>query len=111
MLNPDYSKRGYLLPEGCKDLIDVINLQKSTKRQSPWQAAPLSTELTRVAGDIVVREGISLGEFAALLGQKPFKIIADLMEMEVFASLQQVLGFETMRKVARKYGYDAKRPE
>jgi HSP20 family molecular chaperone IbpA len=23
-MNFDYSKRGYLLPEGCKDLIDVI---------------------------------------------------------------------------------------
>src|SRR5258707_1071346 len=25
-MNYDYCKRGYLLPEGCKDLIDVLNL-------------------------------------------------------------------------------------
>jgi translation initiation factor IF-2 len=62
-----------------------------------------------VTGAIVVREGISVGEFAVLLGQKPFKIIADLMEIGVFASLKQVVNFETMRRLARKYGCEAKR--
>src|ERR1035441_7635392 len=109
MLGADYSKRGYLLPKGCKDLIDVLNLQKSAKLQWPWQVAQPSTELPPVAGAIVVREGISVGEFAALLGQKPFNIIADLMELGVFASLKQVVDFETMRRLARKYGYEAKR--
>jgi len=109
MLSADYSKRGYLLPKGCKDLIDVINLQKSAKLQWPWQVAQSSTESPPVTGAIVVREGISVGEFAALLGQKPFKIIADLMELGIFASLKQVVDFETMRRLARKYGYEAKR--
>jgi len=29
-MNFDYSKRGYLLPKGCKDLIDVLNQQAPT---------------------------------------------------------------------------------
>jgi len=33
MMSPDYSKGDYLLPNGCKDLIDVINLQKLEKLQ------------------------------------------------------------------------------
>jgi DNA-directed RNA polymerase specialized sigma24 family protein len=30
-LNPDYSKRDFLLPPGCKDLIDVLQLGKNAK--------------------------------------------------------------------------------
>jgi hypothetical protein len=32
------------------------------------------------------------------------------MGLGIFATMQQVVDFETMSKVARKYGYDAKRP-
>jgi DNA-directed RNA polymerase specialized sigma24 family protein len=30
-LNPDYSKRDFLLPPGCKDLIDVLQQGKNAK--------------------------------------------------------------------------------
>ena len=36
----DYTKRSYLLPEGCKDLIDVLKLKhKLTERKSLLDAA------------------------------------------------------------------------
>ena len=124
MMSPDYSKRGYLLPKGCKDLIDLIHLQQSEKRRlaagSPyisklplmvqWQAGQPSSELPPITAEILISEGTSVGELAALLGQKPFKIIADLMDLGIFASLTQLVGFGAMRKVARKYGYAARRP-
>lgn len=34
----DYSKRGYLLPDGCKDLMDVIHLDGDN---SPTDASPI----------------------------------------------------------------------
>jgi len=107
MMSPDYSKRGYLLPKGCKDLIDVIKLQQAQQPQAHCQP---SNPVPAIAGDLLVREQTSVGELAALLGQKPFKFIADLMEIGVFASVKQTLDFKTISKVARKYGYTAKRP-
>ena len=110
MMSSDYSKRDYLLPKGCKDLIDVINLQKSQKQELKWQAGESFNQLPPITGEILLPEGTSVAEFAALLGQKPFKIVADLMGLGIFANVKQLVDFEAMRKVARKYGYLVKRP-
>ncbi len=133
MLSPDYNKRGYLLPKGCKDLIDVINLQRAKARPAcTWpvrakdaemsqadiealQAAiegdlkASSTQAPKITGEILVSETTTVAELAALLGEKPFKIIADLMELGTFANLNQPLSFQTVCQVVRKYGYTAKR--
>ena len=86
-------KRGYLLPEGCKDLIDVL------------KPSIASTDC-RV---MIVAAQMTVSELATALAQKPFRIIADLMEIGVFASVKQELDFETISRVARKYGFTAKR--
>ncbi len=61
-----------------------------------------------IIGEIIVSGSTSVAELARLLGQKPFKIIADLMEIGVFANVNHLLNFETVCRVARKYGYAAK---
>jgi len=43
------------------------------------------------------------------LREKPFRIIADLMETGVFANLNHELSFEAIAKVARRHGYTARR--
>ena len=100
-MNPDYSKRDYLLPKGCKDLIDVLKLEKQ-KKPTAWQLPPIT-------GKVLVSGKTSVRELAALLDQKPFKIIADLMGLGVFANVNQPLHFETASEVLKKYGYTAKR--
>ncbi len=89
-------ERGYLLPNGCKDLIDAIKLQE--KQQPP-----------AIKGDLLVSEHSTPRELADLLGQKPFKIIADALDLGIFATVNQSLGFEAISQIARKYGYIAKR--
>src|SRR5215475_9741818 len=98
MFSPDYTKRHYLLPKGCKDLIDVINLHKA-KPPFPWHTTKsLQTELETsledassllppITGEILVSQPITVGELAKLLSQKPFMIIADLMMLGVFATV------------------------
>lgn len=81
MIGPDYNKRGYLLPKGCKDLADALVINVTTDT--------------------------TVSELAALLGQKPAKLIADLFQLGVFATAQATLAFEIISKVARKYGYEA----
>ncbi len=39
-MNNDYSKRGYLLPEGFKDLIDVLKLKGKTHHRHQTTAQP-----------------------------------------------------------------------
>ena len=52
---------------------------------------------------------MTVRELAEALKQKPFKIIADLMELGTFANVDQEVSFKVIAKVAQKYGYIAKR--
>ncbi len=105
MIGPDYRKRGYLLPEGCKDLIDAIKLQAATAGKAPLPPGQPGSR----ARELVVHEPISVRELAKLLGQAPFQIVGDLMQFGVFANVNQHLAFEVVAKVARKYGYRARK--
>ncbi len=110
MLNFEHFERGYLLPKGCKDLIDVINLQEKLQKEiflRPATAPPSQPPVMK--GDLLVSDHTTVRELAVLLGQKPFKIIADLMELGVFANVNQPLDFEAISQVASRYGYVAKR--
>jgi hypothetical protein len=108
-MNDDYSKRDYLLPEGCKDLIDVL---KPKVQHSEQQAPEVRTEaLPPIVGEITVAGPTTVVELAERLRVKPFKIIADLMQFGVFATPRQPIRFETIAQVARKYGYVAKLAE
>jgi hypothetical protein len=110
-MSPDYSKRSYLLPKGCKDLIDVIHLEASQKAHVVFEFKQAAIDPPAVKGEIVVSHKTTVGELADLLGQKPFKIIADLMELGLFANVNQTVNFGTISKVATKYGWRAKRQD
>jgi Translation initiation factor IF-2, N-terminal region len=100
-MNPDYSNRDYSLPEGCKDLIDVIALKKLGEVEGPTPPGQPT--------DLLVSESILVYQLAALLGQDPPKIIADLMRIGVFAKADQPLNFEAISNVVKKYGLTAKK--
>ncbi|HSU53154.1 MAG TPA: translation initiation factor IF-2 N-terminal domain-containing protein [Candidatus Dormibacteraeota bacterium] len=132
MMFYDYSKRGYLLPPGCKDLIDMLRMEQSknamplyqfgesleeSQEPAPWwdfkskpskKKSAFSSPKTEL-GEITIPEKISVAEIAAMIGQKPFKIIADLMQMDVFTTLHADIDFEVAAKVLRKYGLIAKK--
>jgi len=103
-------KRGYLLPEGCKDLIDVIKLKPESEPSTPLpQQCVAKSDLPPVIGEIVIPQPTLVGELAGLLKQKPFQIVADLMQFGVFANVNQALDFDIISSVARKYGFIEKR--
>ena len=120
-------QRGYLLPEGCKDLIDVLPLKRpsppgdwkgfiavSKLKPQVWKLKPkqhwigAAAPLPAIVGELVVPDRSSVAQLATLLGQKPFLIIGDLLELGVFAGLHQPLDFDIISRVARKYGFIAK---
>ncbi len=114
----EYMKRGFLLPEGCKDLIDVLKLKE---KAVPWFlpklpiVGPTGTKplvkgevLPPFQGEIVIPAHTTVAQLAVLLKKRPFVLIADLMQIGIFATVSQVLDFETVAKLARKYGFLAR---
>ena len=116
-------KRGYLLPKGCKDLNDVLKLkQKHAEAVLPYlphlPASGASTDTTLkpwklptqpppIKGEIVIPPGTTVNKLAALLGHKPYEIVGDLMQLGVFATADNLLDFDTISRIARKYGLTA----
>ena len=65
----------------------------------PKFVAPANGEILVIKPPIVVRE------LAAQLKQKPFKIIADLMELGVFANVNQAIDEKIAQQLCAKYGF------
>ncbi len=100
---PPFDRCEYLLPPGCKDLIDKIHLgQQQSRRKFKW---PKPKERPGVYFPLRLR----VRALAAALDAKLPTVIALLKEMKVFTSVNQKIEFYTAAKVARRYGYDAKK--
>jgi translation initiation factor IF-3 len=70
-VTPDPKKRDYLLPPGCKDLIDVLKRTSKEKPQGGSETVaihPISTEHVFVNGKIRAREVCVCDEAGVVLG-------------------------------------------
>jgi translation initiation factor IF-2 len=139
MMYYDYNKRSYLLPPGCKDLIDLLRLEEhkkqlpfklptlpptsgfvpspqefiglwKLKKDKPKEPETSSAGTAASTSEVTIPgHGVLVIELAKLAGQKPFKIIADLMQIGIFANVKQKVGFDAAARVLKKYGITAKR--
>ena len=102
-------KRGYLLPEGCKDLSHVgkpkLKLDLLSQYLSKAVAAKSAMSLPPVTRQIVIPPHTTVKKLAALLGQKPFRIICDLVQLGTFATVNDSLEFHMISDVARMHGF------
>lgn len=104
-LNPGYSKRDCLLPPGCKDLIDVLNLprrQGLSDEMLPFLAPKPTLPVHGIR--VKLRSSTKVQDLAEILQVKLFEIIAALMQLGVFASMNQVVDFDSASKLLAKYG-------
>ena len=74
---------------------------------SQGQAAPAKPTVTMSVNtrEISIRGAVIVKELAAKLGVRPNRLIADLMQLKVLASINQRVEPEIAIKVAQKYGY------
>ena len=74
---------------------------------SQGQAAPVKPTVTMSVNtrEISIRGAVIVKELAAKLGVRPNRLIADLMQLKVLASINQRVEPEIAIKVAQKYGY------
>jgi translation initiation factor IF-2 len=73
--------------------------QKPAVPAQPKFIAPTSGEV------IIIKPPIAVRELAERLKQKPFKIIADLMELGVFANVNQAIDEKFAVQLCAKYGF------
>ena len=59
---------------------------------------------------IYLLDRTTVKDLAGALQVKPFKVIADLMELKHFKSSDDTVDFETASAIARKHGYRPERP-
>jgi len=74
----------------------------------PPTPAPVSAIVVTQEGDVKIihlKPPIIVREFAGALGLKPFKLISELMEMSIFASMNQSIDEAVATKVAEKHGF------
>ncbi len=78
------------------------NLSKieATSKTTPTTAIPQSLTLLRSKPTIIVRD------FAVLIGLKPFRLISELMEMGIFASMNQTIDEQVAIRIAKKHGFE-----
>ncbi len=122
----EFMERGYLLPNGCKDLIDAMKQPKHLSKAKQFvhflkshkgQALtfkpkiplpePLAS-LPPVIGELVIADQTTVSQLALLLGQKVFEIAADVIQLGFFVTAKDSLSFQIISSVARKYGFIAK---
>ena len=66
-----------------------------------------STESGVVEGNlIIVKPPIVVRDFAGFIGLKPFQLISELMEMGIFASMNQSIDEEVARRIASVKGFE-----
>jgi hypothetical protein len=69
-----------------------------------WKQSASLPPLTR---QVFIAPDTTVKKLAALLGQKPFKIICDLVQLGTFATVDEVLDFKVVSMVAKMNGFAA----
>jgi len=81
---------------------------------TPTEAPTNITELSGATFDgkhLTLKLGavITVKDFATLVSLKPFQVIKDLMDIGIFANLNQNIELDAIKKVAEKHGFHAER--
>ncbi len=74
----------------------------------PGASSPQTSDETgSVEGNIItIKPPIVVRDFAGFIGLKPFQLISELMEMGIFASMNQSIEEEVARKIAQVKGFE-----
>ncbi len=110
-------KPRYLLPDGCKDLIDLLRLQQRQATDAGITKIPfpdffgLATPIPKVPlgshASVAIPDPIALHDLAEALHLKPFQLIGALMEFNMFATINTELDFATASALCSHFGVTA----
>jgi hypothetical protein len=112
-MSDNFMKRGYLLPQGCKDVLPVFQ-PHAHAQPKVWKFTEPLTEAAPVIGEIFVDAPVTLRGMVALaetLGLTLHQMAEAIFLEREFTSFDETFAFEFVAKIARKYGYIAKHAE
>jgi len=125
---PEPEKPRFLLPDGCKDLIDALRLREKpepppeppaplAKAASVDSSPPLVGEVLppgvvglaagspkNLPASVTLSDPVTVRELAAALHLQPFHVIGSLMELNIFASVGSPLPFGTAAELCARFG-------
>lgn len=80
---------------------------QSQQRPGPGGRLPAQQEPAQIAPDrvILLRGAVLVKELAEKLGLRPNRLIADLMQLNILASINQRVEIDVAQKIADKYGF------
>jgi len=113
----------YLLPEGCKDLIDVLRRQhrrtrSSRKNESERSEAkakenppsiPKSAAKEPITKSIAIPDPVIVHDLATILQLKAFQVLGVLLQMNILVNINQSVDFQTASSVCAHFGVTATR--
>jgi translation initiation factor IF-2 len=99
----EFNKRGDL--RSVRGMPAPGGLRMPGQKSPVGKAEPSKAALAQDAPVITIKPPIVVRELAEQLKQKPFKIIADLMQLGVFATVNQAIDETVAQKVCYNYGY------
>ena len=97
---PVPSKRDYLLPPRCKDLIDALQRRPKVVAAAPYP--PVTRQVT-------LREKVSVRYLAEISGKELYAIFRVMAEMRVNVSPNRSVDFADAQKILRRCGIWAAR--
>lgn len=78
--------------------------RKSTGQEAPKSSKPSFVE-PKDGKMITIKPPIIVRSLAEEIGRKPFQLIADLMELNVFANVNQAIEEDVAKRLCAKYGF------
>ncbi len=94
-------------PSGPPKTLPVASQKPNTKAsEEPEPAEASETDVTEGEKRIIhAKPPIVVRDFAAEIGLKPFKLISELMEMGIFASMNQTIEETVAQQIAQRHGF------
>jgi len=83
-----------------------VSTQPTTPSLETGAAVPDAPESSPPKRVLVIKPPIVVRDFAIQIGRKPFQLISELMEMNIFASMNQVIEADVAKKIAQKQGIE-----
>src|SRR5579862_4409722 len=112
---PEPEKPRFLLPDGCKDLIDALRLRQQHTSEGdleidfpgPSVSAPPTPPPLGFPANVTIPDPVTVGDLASALHLKPFQLIHSLMQFNIFAAPGTQLEFNTASVICAQHGVTA----
>ena len=97
----DNDERGYLLPLGCKDLLDAIKHEEANKSE-PASYPPITRK-------VMLPNVVAVRFLAEVSGQEPETVTALMNTLHILVDVNRSVDFAAAQKVLRYFGIWAER--